>query len=59
MKLLIEYAGDMDDKDVGIRMIDVEFDKDTETSIKIGESETIKISSLDLAGKYFQNPEKD
>ena len=59
MKLLIEYAGDPEDKQTGIKVIDVEFDKDTETSIKIGEFETIKISSLDLADKYIQNPDKD
>ena len=47
MKLLIEYAGDIDDKETGIKTIEVEFEKDSNLLIKIGENERINIFSTD------------
>lgn len=56
MKLLIEYAGDIDDKEIGIKTIEVEFEKDTDTEIKIGD-EAVRIKTRSLPG--FTSPPLD
>lgn len=52
MKLIIEYAGDIDDKETGTKTIEIEFDKDTDTEIKIGD-EAVRIKTRTLPDFYI------